>query len=332
MGSPKVVDIHIHYSPKPLIEEELKVLSGPSDRVVRYVRGIPSYTIHHLIHDLEQHLAMMDRAGIDVAILSSAEGMRGDVARCRAVNDALAEAMRKYPGRLVGMAHTDPLDPAGLVELERAVRELGLRGVATTSTIQGRGLDDPALAPFYRKVEELGTFVFVHPALSEPSLGFQGFDAYDLYRTVGREFDLVLATMRLIAGGVLDAFPKLRVVMSHLSGGISALWGRIRNYQDKAFWGVADDPRHGKTPKDPIDRYLSRLYFDTGGFFGDLTAVQAALLNIPASQLLFGTDYPQEIRDPEAVLRFREDLSKLELAPQALRGLLGETALGLLEG
>lgn len=147
MGSHKVADIHTHYSPKPLIAEELKVLAGSSDRVVRYVRGIPSYTIHHLIHDLEQHLAMMDRAGIDLAILSSAEGMRGDVAGCRAVNDALAEAMQKYPGRFLGMAHTDPLDPAGLVELDRAVRELGLRGVATTSTIQGRGLDDPALLP-----------------------------------------------------------------------------------------------------------------------------------------------------------------------------------------
>lgn len=326
-----VIDIHIHYSPESLIQKELSTLSTPDSRVVRYVQNIPSYTIHRLICDLNRHIASMDFAGIDMAILSSAEGMRGDLEQCRAVNDALVHAMRDYSGRLVGMVHTDPFaGDAGLAEIERGLSR-GLRGVAVPSTISGKGLDDPGLWPFYRKVEESGTFLFVHPALSEPSLGFNGFDAFDLYRTVGREFDLVLATLRLVLGGVMDAFPRLNVVMSHLSGGITALVGRIRNYQDKDFWGVAQDPVHGRTAKDPFDAYLSRLYFDTGGFFGEMTAVKAALLNIPPGQLLFGTDYPQEIRQKEQLQQFRQNLGQLELTESEKAGILGGNAQKLLK-
>lgn len=87
-----VIDFHIHYSPRPLIEDKLRLLKSPDDRVTRYVDGVPASTIHHLLHQLR--LAMMDESGVDLVVLSSAEGMRGSLATCQAVNDAMAEAMR----------------------------------------------------------------------------------------------------------------------------------------------------------------------------------------------------------------------------------------------
>ncbi|MCL6563313.1 MAG: amidohydrolase family protein [Firmicutes bacterium] len=328
-----VIDFHIHYSPRALIEDKLRLLKSPDDRVTRYVDGVPASTIHHLLHQLDRHLTMMDESGVDLVVLSSAEGMRGSLATCQAVNEAMAEAMRRYPGRVIGMAHTNPLDgEGGLKELDRAIGELGLRGVAIPSTLGGRGLDAPELWPFYAKVQALDTFLFVHPALSEPTLGYQGFDAYDLYRTVGREFDLVLATIRLIAGGVLDAFPNLRILIAHLGGGLSALMGRIKNYQDKAFWGVAEDPRHGKVAARPFEEYLSRLYFDTAGHFGDMTAVEAARLNIPSTQLVLGTDYPQEIREEREVGEFVHQLKTAAWSPAERQGILGGNGLALLGG
>ncbi|MCL6592555.1 MAG: amidohydrolase family protein [Alicyclobacillus sp.] len=330
-GKRKVVDFHIHYSPEPLIRDRLAQLTHPDEKIVSYVQGIPSYTTHNLLHNLDRHLAMMDEAGVDIAVLSSGEGMKGNLETCRRVNEFLAEAMQKYPGRIIGMAHVPPLEgDAALQELERAHKDLGLRGAALPSTVQGKGLDSPELWPFYSKVQELGTFVFIHPALSVQTLGLQGFDKFDLYRTVGREFDLVLATIRLICGGVLDDFPNLRVVISHLAGGISALLGRIRNYQDKEYWGLAHDPVHGKTAKQPFETYLRKLFFDTGGHFGDSTAVASALLNIPPSQLLFGTDYPQEIRDRNEVREFIERLAEWDLPEAERAGILGENALRLL--
>ncbi len=332
----RVVDIHIHYSPRALIGPNLAQLASPADKLTRYTDGIPTYTLHHQLHDLDRHLAMMDHAGLDVAVLSSAEGMTGDLPRCRVVNDELARETRRFPGRMVGMAHTGTLaGQAGLDELDRAWNELGLRGLAIASTLGGQGLDNEMLFPIYEKVQAAGSFIFVHPTLACGTLGPQGFGAYDLFRTVGREFELVTAVLRLVCGGVLDRFPRLTVVMSHFGGGLSALVGRIRDYQDKAFWGLSGDPVHGKRPQHAFDHYLSRLYFDTGGHFGEMTAVRAALLNIPPDNLLFGTDYPQEIRDQEQVKQFIDNLRGLDLPPQQIDAILGETAariVGLARG
>ena len=139
-------------------------------------------------------------------------------------------------------------------------------------------------------------FVFVHPALKLNQT--QQFDGYDTARSVGREFSLVMAMIRLINSGVLDRHPNLMIHMSHLGGGLSALLGRIRSYQDKDFWGTADNARHGAKAKHEFDHYIrNNFVFDTAGFCGAMGAVKSALIEIPASRIVFATDYPQEIRD-----------------------------------
>ena len=323
----RVIDVHIHWSPKSLMADNLAQLTSPDAKLTRYTDGVPSYTVHNRLHDLDRHLAMMDHAGLDVAVISSAEGMPGNLERSKAVNDELAREVSRREGRIVGMGHTGPLaGKAGLDELDRCWQELGLRGVAIASTLSGRGLDAEELYPFYEHCQAAGQFIFVHPTLACGTLGSQGFQAYDLFRTVGREFELVTAVMRLVCGGVLDEFPKLNIIMSHFGGGITSLVGRIRDYQDKEFWGLLGDPVHGKKPKHDFDSYLGRLYFDTGGHFGEITAVKAALLNIPASNILFGTDYPQEIRGQDKVKAFVEALTALELPPDQIEAILGGNA------
>jgi len=323
----RVVDVHIHWSPKSLMAENLASLPSPDAKFTRYAGGIPMYTVHNQLHDLDRHLAMLDYAGTDVAVISSAEGMPGNLERSRVVNDELSRELPRFTGRIVGMGHTAPLDPkAGIEELDRCWKDLGLRGVAIASTLSGKGLDAEELYPFYEHCQENGQFIFVHPTLACGTLGSQGFGAYDLFRTVGREFELVSAVMRLICGGVLDEFPRLNIIMSHFGGGITSLVGRIRDYQDKEFWGLAGDPIHGKKPKHDFDSYLSRMYFDTGGHFGDMTAVRAALLNIPAANILFGTDYPQEIRGQDKVKAFIENMKALDLPQADIEAMLGGTA------
>ena len=103
-------------------------------------------------------------------------------------------------------------------------------GWALPTSFGGVRLDSPALLPVYQEAAEAGLFIFVHPALAIPP-GLSGYyEAYDLYRCVGREHELITATYRLIAGGVFDRFPGLRVVMSHLGGGLAAIIERIRGY------------------------------------------------------------------------------------------------------
>jgi 2,3-dihydroxybenzoate decarboxylase len=302
-----IVDFQHHFTPRELIKED------PGDRLILHydAQGAPSYTIHKLLYDLDEHVAMMDAAGIDAAWLTSAQGMCADLATSRFVNDKAKKAETDYPGRFIAAAHAHPLGGAeAMKELNRCRQELGCEGVVITSETDGLFLDDVKFEGFWTEVERLGMFVFVHPALK---LNYsQQFDGYDTARSVGREFSLIMATIRLVNSGVFDRHPNLVVHMAHLSGGIASVLARVRRYQDKDFWGTKGNPRHGAKAEKDFDYYLqNHMLFDTAGFAGAVGAVKTALVEIPAARIVFATDYPQEIRQRAPVRDFVRDIRAL---------------------
>jgi predicted TIM-barrel fold metal-dependent hydrolase len=302
-----IVDFQHHFTPRELIKED------PGDRLILHydAQGAPSYTIHKLLYDLDEHVRMMEEAGIDAAWLTSAAGMCADHETSRFVNDKAKQAEREYPGRFIGAAHAHPFGGAdAMKELNRCKHELGFQGVVITSETDGLFLDNPAFEPFWAEAARLGLFVFVHPALR---LNYsQQFDGFDTARSVGREFSLIMATIRLINSGVFDRHPGLTVHMAHLSGGVASMLGRIRSYQDKEFWGTKGNARHGMNPKHDFDYYPNHnMVFDTAGFAGAVSSVKTALVEIPASRMVFATDYPQEIRARAAVRDFVRELRAL---------------------
>ena len=139
------------------------------------------------------------------------------------------------------------------------ILERGLHGVTITSQVGGLFLDSPELDRFYERVARLDVPIFVHPALVPK--GYDSIQGYDLPRIIGREIDLTIATIRLIAGGVLDRHPEIDFVIGHFGGGIAAFKDRL----------VAMAHRFG-TLKRPFEEYLDRLYFDISGFEGGITA------------------------------------------------------------
>ncbi len=300
-----IIDFQHHFIPSELAEK------GRAVSVRFDESGTPAMTANAQLYDLDEHIDMMDFAGIQAAFLSSPPGMCVNLELSRFINGKTNDAVRKYPRRFIGAAHVNPLDgPDALRELTRCSTEYGFPGVVITSEIAGTYLDAPELDPFWSEVCRLGMFVFVHPPikLNPP----QFLNAYDMARSVGREFSLIAATIRLINAGVLDRHPSLRIHMSHLGGGIASMLGRIRKYQDKTFWGTAGHPSHGKLPERDFDYYLrERLVFDTGGFCGALSSIEASLVEIPSSRIVFATDYPQEIRSREDVRDFVIGLKKL---------------------
>ena len=144
-----IIDFQHHFTPRELIKDD------PGDRLVlNYdALGAPSYTVHSLLYDLDEHVAMMDLAGIDAAWLTSAAGMCADLDTSRFVNDKAKKAERDYPGRFIGAAHTHPLGgAAAFKELARCRHELGFQGVTICSEFDGKWIDDPA----HRAVLERG--------------------------------------------------------------------------------------------------------------------------------------------------------------------------------
>lgn len=309
-----IIDFQHHFTPPELT-------SLPAVRNLSINKGgvTPPYRMPAELTDITAHVRDMAAAGIDHAVLSCGLGMDGTTLEiCCAVNDAMARLCAQSPGQFSTFAHTDPLGgPAALRELARCRHELGMQGAVIVSEPGGTTLDDPRLDAYWEECERLGMFVFVHPSL-RPDVGAT-MNRYDLIRSLGREFSLAMSTVRLINGGVLDRFEGLRVQMGHLSGGLAVSMERVRAMQDKARMGTVGHPEHGILPKHEFDHYLrERLWFDTAGIFGSMTAVRAAVEEFTPARIVFGTDYPLEILSVEDLSRFVSEIRALGATGSAI--------------
>ncbi len=317
-----VIDFQHHFVPFELAERRG---FGAGERRNMMEGGVPTFTLHSTLYDIGAHLRDMDTAGIDLAVLSCNMGWEAPLDDCRLINDRFAEIQRAHPARFAGLAHVPVFEVAGLRELDRAHRELGLRGVTIASQLGGQPLDSPRLRDFYAKVAALDVPIFVHPAMALQGYAFLG--EYDLARILGRELDLQLAATRLIAGRVLEEFPGLRFVMAHFGGGIAAIKERLEN---KAG-------RFGTLVR-PFDEYFERLYFDMAGFEGGPIALACAMEGIRAERLVFATDYPQDFtgattqtgKDVRDIRGYIALIRSLDTAENAKGAMLGGTAAALL--
>lgn len=319
-----IVDFQHHYTPRELFEARGEA-GGLSARLDE--NGNPRYLVNPLLCDLDAHIRMMDGAGIDVAVLSCGEGFDNpDLAACRFINDKMKQAEEDHPGRFIGLAHVPALNPSdGPAELERCAKELGFPGVVIGSELQDQALDSEALEPFWTAVCDLGLYVFVHPLPAV--IRWDKVYADDLGRVLGWEFSLMVATIRMINGGVLDRFPDLKVQFAHMSGGIGRYMSRIRGFAEREQWGTAEVPGHGRRPERDYDHYINeRLMYDIGGWVGPVdTAMQGvewidySLKEASLSQIVFATDYPQAIRTDEDCREYVEAVREM--------GEVGETIL-----
>ena len=124
-----VVDFQHHYTPPELMER------GEGSGHIRLDKnGNPNYRFNPLLADLSAHVRMMDKAGIDVAVLSCGSGFdRPDVSTCRLINDRMHQAEQDHPGRFIG-------DDEEVVAYVNAVRALGLEAQTVLDGINAKRL------------------------------------------------------------------------------------------------------------------------------------------------------------------------------------------------
>jgi aminocarboxymuconate-semialdehyde decarboxylase len=178
-------------------------------------------------------------------------------------------------------------------ELERAVTKLGLRGAEIASNISGRYLDDPGFEPFWRAAEALDAPIFVHP---NQVVGADRMSDYNLANLIGNPTDTSLTFAKLIFGGVLERFPRLKFLLAHAGGFLPYTWGRLeRGYR-------IQDSVAAKISKPPSE-YVKRLHFDT--ITHSRMALEYLIENFGAEQVLMGSDYPYDMGEPEPVAALR---------------------------
>jgi predicted TIM-barrel fold metal-dependent hydrolase len=321
-----VIDFQHHYVPVDLAKKR-GIYSGGGETTYLQESGKRATTMHPRLYDLDRHLAEMAEAGVDCSVLSCLLGWNATIEECRLINDGLAKIQERYPGKFVGLAQAPVIEgQAAVLEIARAVGKLGLKGATITSQVQGFSLDCDRLFPLYEKACELDVPIFVHPALAP--VGYGLLEDYDLPRVLGREVDLMVATTRLIAGGVLDRFPSLKLVIGHFGGGIAAIKDRLVN---KGY-------RFG-TLKQPFGAYFDMLYFDLAGFEGALPSLHCALQGILPERLVFATDYPQDFsgvntdtgRGPKDIRAYVGAVRALDLTGDQKEAILSGTAKRLLK-
>ena len=302
-----VIDFQQHYTPPELLRGDRNAVS-----VQLNADGNPSYLLNPLLADLAAHVRMMDHAGIDAGVLTCGSGFdQPDLATCRLINDRMKQAQADHPGRFIALAHVPALKPAeATAELKRCAVDLGFPGVVIASELQGQALDAEALRPFWRTAADLGLYVFIHPLPNV--IRWQHMDADDLGRMLGWQFSLMVAAVRLINSGLFDELPTLKVQFAHFAAGLGRYLGRVRGFQQRDKWGTAALARHGRRPKQPFDHYLEhRLFYDCAGWAGPDHAaewgaqwVRFGLQEVPLSQTVFATDYPQAVRDADEVASY----------------------------
>jgi predicted TIM-barrel fold metal-dependent hydrolase len=275
-----------------------------------------------LLTDPAQRLAAMDRAAVDVQVVSPmplyhywADPHLAERVT-RLTNEGVAALVAAHPERLAGLG-TAPLQHPELAvtELTRAVEEFGLRGVQVGTSAGGRELADDALDGFWARAAELDAVVFVHPWGC--SLG-ERLDRYYLSNTLGNPVETAVALSHIVFSGLLDRHPGVRIVAAHGGGYLPTYLGR----SDHA-WQVRPEARRCA---EPPSAYLRRMWFDS------LVYTPAALRHlveaVGADRVVLGSDYPFDMGVPDPVDRLAS--AGLPVAEeQAIRGANALALLGL---
>jgi aminocarboxymuconate-semialdehyde decarboxylase len=238
--------------------------------------------------NVEKRIEYLDQNGIDIQVLSTPRSSdysaEDGPELTRITNDGIAGVVKKYPDRFIGLASIPIKNKVkAMDELDRAINELGLKGICISANIGGIPLDSDYLRPLYKKITELDIPIFVHPGFPA---GADQMKDYGLIPIVGFEFDLILAQVRLIYGGVLEEFPTLKFIFSHLGGGTPFLRERIENGWEFAKKVPDKKTRITKSPS----YYLEQLYFETVSFYKP--AIMCTIQCSGIDKILFGTDYP----------------------------------------
>ena len=144
----------------------------------------------------------------------------------------------------------------------------------------------------------------------------------------------MVATVRLINSGLFDELPTLKIQMSHFGGGIGRYLPRIRGLQDRQKNGTAAIPRHGRQPRQAFDRYrISNIACSMTVADGRASMmlprqgaewVRTGLTELPTSQVVFATDYPQGVQDDDQVAAYVNSVRAL--GPEARAVLNGANA------
>ena len=324
-----VVDMHCHLLTQSWVEQ-IKKYGGPEFGVAKRVDGVEclveggtmTMTLEAKKFDYVGHVKAMDKAGIDVSVLSltSPNVLWGDgqvsLETARLTNDGMRDAQSEFPNRLRWMASIPWEHPElALAELKRACDQ-GAVGVVVLANIRNKPLTDPSFASIWAELDRRGLAVFCHPTNppGAEALDMKGGILRLLLPTVGFLFDTTFAVARMVLDGFFDRYPNVKFISAHGGGTLPYLSSRL-----DLFYGFLPEAEKKLAAK-PTD-YLRHIYYDAIVYQSD--SLRQCLDLGGADRVLFGTDYPHSTDVPGLLGQAKA------LKPKERNAVLGKNAEAL---
>jgi predicted TIM-barrel fold metal-dependent hydrolase len=257
-------------------------------------RGIAAHTPARQLDDLgDLRLQDMDAAGIDMQVISHMQpgtqifDAETAVTLARKANDALHEAIRNHPTRFAGFAELPTVDAkAAADELERTVTRFAFKGALINGLTAGAFLDEKRFWCIFERAQALDVPLYFHPGIPHAAVT----DAYYsdhrrgdfpfLSVVWGFTAETALQAIRLIVGGVCDAYPRLKIILGHLGEAIPfTLW--------RCDW-LAE---HVGGRSGFADAFREHFYVTTSGNFQQ-SALACCIAELGIDKIMFAVDYP----------------------------------------
>jgi predicted TIM-barrel fold metal-dependent hydrolase len=327
-----VVDTEFHHIP---LEAAKKARDLPdTDLKFKSIVRNPDF-VYRKVFDIETCKRHMDECGVDVALAGLGTWTVASLEVCRQINDEMGKLGKDYPERFIPMAHVPYGEGQSAIdELERAVNDLGLKGVTLVSGLRGMRLDDKTLKPFFKKVSQLRVPVMVHPTVKIP---IWGGEKYFMSGGVSREYDIIKSFVEVLCG-VLPEFPDLTFIFSHYGGGVPFLLGRIMSWYVPGKSGIPEEMR-GKPKtirqfeeyglKEDFVKLFDRFYFNMAGTGGWMPPFKQALMVIKPERLCFGSDYPWEMGRASDMKAYINAIKQVDIPEEDKMKILGGNMLRL---
>lgn len=269
----------------------------------------------------ETILGEMTKSGVDAVLLCPWVSLvryeatpEESLAACQIQNDALCSLVQKYPKQIAALGMIPLQDVAlAIKELERLMQS-GLKGVEIGTHVNGVYPGDARFRPFWEACESLGAFVFIHPVEGG---GRAELRDYYMWNVIGNPMETTVAAGHLILSGVMDAYPRLKILLAHGGGALPYLHGRL----DRGF---KQRPEINKVISRPPTEYLKQFYFDT--ITHDHMVLKSLVDLVGADHVLLGSDYPFDMGNENPV----EMVHAANLGPKNEKKIFEENARQLL--
>jgi 6-methylsalicylate decarboxylase len=308
------IDVHAHYWTGEYLD--LLVDLGKADAGMARGAGDGDGA------ELAARLRLMDRAGVEMQVLSASpqlpygEDRRKAVAAARFVNDQYKELADRHPDRFrafaaLPMPHLDE----SIAEIRRALGQLRMAGVVMNTTVLGRALVVPDYEPIFAELNSQNAVLYLHPAGNSACSPLIA--EHHLTWMVGAPVEDTISVMHLITHGIPARYPNIKIINSHLGGALPML---LQRADDQYRWEAPDTP-------EPPSVSARRMWYDTVGH-GHVPALRCAIDSFGADRLLLGTDFPYETGD--VFVRAVAFVSDPQIDPNAARAILDQNASAVL--